>query len=55
MKRYRLQRKKDEIKERLAKHEAQGSTKFRATMLDGAITEVERSLTEALQDFSLLL
>ena len=37
----------------MAEHKAQGSTKFRATMLDDAITEVEKLLTETLQDFSL--
>ena len=55
MKRSRLEKEKEEIKNRLAEHEAQGSTRFKATMLDGAITEVEKLLTEVLQDFSLQL
>ena len=55
MKRSRLEREREEIKERLDEHQARGSTKFKATMLEGAITEVEKLLAKNLQEFILHL
>ena len=45
LKRSKLEMEKEEIDNRLFEHKAQGSTKFKATMLDGAITAVEKLLT----------